>query len=357
MTVEELLSFLVEFDNTVQDVLRRIDRNRQGIALVVDSNRKLIDTLTDGDLRRAILAKIDLGASVAELLAKKKRNGFPLTAPTGTSAAELLGLMNGKGLRHIPLLDGGGRVVDIALLTELAKEQELNLRGVVMAGGLGTRLRPLTEDLPKPMLPIGGRPILEHIVEQFRASGIRRVSFTTHYKGEVIQDYFGDGSRFGISVGYTQEDQPLGTAGALRLLKDFDEPILVINGDILSRIDFNAFFDFHKEHNAQMTVAVRLHEVVVPYGLVETDGVAVTGLTEKPVIRHLVNAGIYLLNPEVRQYIPADRRFDMTDLIGRLLEEKRKVICFPVHESWIDVGCIEDYERAELAVSAELMKP
>jgi dTDP-glucose pyrophosphorylase/CBS domain-containing protein len=347
MTVEELQSFFVEVNTTVQDVLFRIDRNRQGIALVVDSKRKLIDTLTDGDLRRAILAKISLGAPVAELLAKKNRKGFPLTAPVGTSGPELLRLMNKSGLRHIPLLDASARVVDVALLTELAKEQELNLRGVVMAGGLGTRLRPLTEELPKPMLPVGGRPILEHIVEQFRASGIRRVNFAIHYKGKVIRDYFGDGSRFGISVGYTQEDQPLGTAGALRSLKDFDEPILVINGDILSRMDFNAFFDFHKEHHAQMTVAVRLHEVSVPYGLVETDGVAVTGLTEKPVIRHFVNAGIYLLNPEVRSYIPAFQRFDMTDLIERLVQEDCTVVSFPVLEYWLDVGRHADYEQAQ----------
>lgn len=347
MREEELLPFFVEVDTTIQEVLARIDRNRQGIALVADSQRRLIDTLTDGDLRRAILAKIKLTAPVSQLLAKKNGKAFPLTAPVGTKKPELLRLMNERGLRHIPLLNFSGQVVDIALLTELAKEQEINLRGVVMAGGFGTRLMPLTEAIPKPMLPIGGRPILEHIVEQFRAAGIRKVNFAIHYKGKMIQDYFGDGSRFGISVGYTEEDQPLGTAGALRSLKDFDEPILVINGDILSRMDFNAFFDFHKEHDAQMTVAVRLHEVSVPYGLVETDGVAVTGLTEKPVIRHFVNAGIYLLNPEVRSYIPMDRRFDMTDLIERLVEEKCTVVSFPILEYWLDVGRHADYEQAQ----------
>jgi NDP-sugar pyrophosphorylase family protein len=216
-----------------------------------------------------------------------------------------------------------------------------------MAGGYGTRLMPLTEAVPKPMLPIGGRPILEHIVEQFRAAGIRSVNFAIHYKGKIIQDYFGDGSRFGISVGYTEEDQPLGTAGALRSLKDFDEPILVINGDILSKIDFNAFFNFHKEQNAQMTVAVRIHEVSVPYGLIETDGVAITGLVEKPVIRHFVNAGIYLLNPEVRAYIPRDRRFDMTDLIERLVQQKCAVVSFPILDYWMDLGRHADYEQAQ----------
>jgi dTDP-glucose pyrophosphorylase/CBS domain-containing protein len=347
MRGEELNLFFVELDTTVQEVLFRIDRNRQGIALVADSKRRLIDTLTDGDLRRAILARISLSAPVSELLKRKNGKGSPLTARVGTDALELLRLMNEHGVRHIPLLDSGRRVVDIALLTGLVKVQESNLRGVVMAGGLGTRLRPLTEALPKPMLPIGGRPILEHIVEQFRAAGIRRVNFAINYKGKMIQDYFGDGSRFGISVGYTQEDQPLGTAGALRSLEDFNEPILVINGDILSRMDFNAFFDFHKEHKAQMTVAVRLHEVRVPYGLVETDGVAVTGLVEKPVIRHFVNAGIYLLNSEVRCYIPADRRFDMTDLIERLVQEKRTVVSFPILEYWLDVGRHADYEQAQ----------
>jgi dTDP-glucose pyrophosphorylase len=347
MREDELLPFFVQVDTTIQEVLTRIDRNRQGIALVADSQRRLIDTLTDGDLRRAILARINLSAPVSQVLEKKKSRTFPFTAPVGTSKHELLRLMNERGLRHIPLLNVSGQVVDIALLTELAKEQAKNVRGVVMAGGFGTRLMPLTEFVPKPMLRIAGRPILEHIVEQFRAAGIRRVNFAIHYKGNVIEDYFGDGSRFGISVGYTREDQPLGTAGALRALKDFDEPILVINGDILSRMDFNAFFDFHKEQAAQMTVAVRLHEVSVPYGLVETDGVAITGVTEKPVIRHFVNAGIYLLNPEIRSHIPMGCKFDMTDLITRLVQEKCTVVSFPILEYWLDVGRPADYEQAQ----------
>jgi len=213
MRGEELNSFFVELDTTVQDVLFRIDRNRQGIALVADSKRRLIDTLTDGDLRRAILARISLSAPASELLKRKNRKGSPLTARAGTSNSELLRLMNEHGVRHIPLLDATRRVVDVALLTELAKVQESNLRGVVMAGGLGTRLRPLTEALPKPMLPIGGRPILEHIVEQFRASGIRRVNFAINYKGKMIQDYFGDGDLVYFELGnardLARQGQPL----------------------------------------------------------------------------------------------------------------------------------------------------
>ena len=316
--------------------------------MVVDDERRLIGTVTDGDIRRAILVDFDLGLSVRTLLERREAapQPGPITAVVGTTETELLHMMNEHALRQIPLVNAVGQVVDLALLRVLAKDYELPLRAVVMAGGYGTRLRPLTEDLPKPMLPMGDRPLLELIIEQLRQAGIRQVDLTTHYKGERIEQHFGDGRDFGVEIQYVNEDQPLGTAGALSLLDTSDEPLLVINGDILTDVDFREILHFHRDQQADMTVAVRQYEIQVPYGVIETDGVAITGIAEKPAVRQFINAGIYLLNSEVCRFIPNGQPYDMPDLINRLIAEGLRVVCFPVREYWLDIGKLEDYHRA-----------
>ena len=225
------------------------------------------------------------------------------------------------------------------------------LQAVVMAGGFGTRLSPLTDELPKSMLPVGDRPILEIIIEQLRQSGISRVNLATHYKKDIIARHFGDGQAFGVEIQYVEEDQPLGTAGALSLLAASDEPMLVINGDILTHVNFRNMLEFHREHQADMTVAVRHHEYQLPYGVVTTDGLKIKSISEKPMVRHLINAGIYLLHPSVRQYIPSGQRYDMPDLIEKLLEDGRRVVSFPIGEYWIDIGQAEDYQKARADVA------
>ena len=207
---------------------------------------------------------------------------------------------------------------------------------------------PLTEEVPKPMLPVGGRPLLELTIEQLRNAGIRRVNLATHYKGDVISRHFGDGRDFQMDIQYVEEQQPLGTAGALRLLDSSDEPLLVINGDILTRVDFRAMLDYHRENVADMTVAVKEHEARLPYGVVDIKGINIVGISEKPVLHHFINAGIYLLNPQCSHYIPVDQPYDMPDLIGKLIEEGRRVVSFPIHEYWVDIGQAEDYQRAQM---------
>ncbi len=344
----DLERFLVEPTRSIQQVMEGIGE-AFGIALVVDQGRHLIGTVTDGDIRRAILAGVDLGQPVEVLLRDRKppARSRPVVALVGTSRARLLQMMGRTGVRHIPLLNKSGQVVDVALLDELVSNEELPLTAVVMAGGFGTRLRPLTDHVPKPMLPVDGKPLLEHIIEQLRLAGIRRVNITTHYKGEVIEEHFGDGSNYGVSIKYVDEKQPLGTAGALSLLGDSDGPMLVINGDILTRVDLRAMLDFHHQHEADMTVAVRQHEVHIPYGVVEADGVNIRGVVEKPVKRFLINAGIYLLAPTVYRLVPAGRRYDMTELIQDLISRGDRVICFPVPEYWLDIGHMADYARAQ----------
>ncbi|HEU5238359.1 MAG TPA: nucleotidyltransferase family protein [Pyrinomonadaceae bacterium] len=344
----ELSQIVVPPNCPVRQVIESIDRSAKGIALVLDEARHLIGTVTDGDVRRAILAGMDLDSPVDQLLAMRKAPfKIPLTAPVGTADATLLHLMTENTVRHIPLVDDEERVVDVAFMSELVKEYELPLRAVVMAGGYGTRLRPLTNDLPKPMLPLGTKPLLELIVDQLREAGIKHVNVATHYRGDMIAKHFKNGQDFGVDIHYVEEDRPLGTAGALGLLEESDEPLLVINGDILTRVDFRAMHNFHREHKAELTVGVRQYELAVPYGVITTDGVAVTGISEKPVLRQFINAGIYLLDPSVHRLIPNGQPCDIPELIEMLLSEGRSVVCFPIREYWLDIGKADHYDQAK----------
>lgn len=350
----ELERVTVNPNSSVRQVMECIDQSAKGIALVLDEQRHLIGTVTDGDIRRAILAGMDLELSISELLSQRQPvfASGAITAPLGTDDTALLHLMTENGVRHIPLVDPDGCVADISFLTELVKEYELPLRALVMAGGYGNRLRPLTEELPKPMLPVGNKPLLELIVEQLKHAGIRQVNVATHYKSEVIAEHFKNGEAFGVDIRYVKEDQPLGTAGALSLLEEVDEPLLVMNGDILTRVDFRALLHFHREHKADLTVCVRQYEFNVPYGVIDTDGVNVKGISEKPVVRQFINAGIYLLNPQVRRLIPNGQAYDIPDLIERLISEARTVVCFPIREYWLDIGKVDQYDQAKADIAA-----
>jgi dTDP-glucose pyrophosphorylase len=335
-----------------------MDRNAAGIALVVDDDGCLIDTVTDGDVRRALLAHTDIEQPVSALLDHKRSSPDhhpPITAPEGTLAADLITTMNAAVIRQVPLVDDDGRVTGLALLSDLVREYEQPLTAVVMAGGFGRRLMPLTESTPKPMLPVGGRPVLEHILDGLRSSGIKHVNLTTHFKGELIHGHFGDGADFGLDISYVNEDQPLGTAGALALLEQSDGPLLVMNGDVLTRVDFAQMHAFHAEHEAAMTVAVKAHEVEVPYGVIETDGSFVREINEKPRIRHFINAGIYILDPQVRGHIEPGEPLDMPQLVQRLVAAGLRVASFPVHEYWIDIGHYESLEQAERDLDAGKM--
>lgn len=355
----DLTPFVLAADASIRDAMSCIDRNAKGIALIVDGKTRLLATVTDGDIRRALLDRVEPDAQVSVLIDRKSQEPFPtpITAAKNTDVATLIELMTRNSLRHVPLVDDDGRLTGLAVLNDLVKEIELPLKAVVMAGGFGTRLHPLTEETPKPMLPVGGRPLLEHVIDQLRACGIRRVNLATHYLADTISDHFGDGSRFGIEIDYVNEEQPLGTAGALALLEHSDEPLLVINGDILTRVDYRAMLDFHHEYEAVMTVAVRREEVQLPFGVVESDGVRVLTLAEKPVVAHFVNAGIYLLDAATRRYIPEAGRFDMTELVERLLGAGETVVAFPIREYWMDIGQPTAYEQAERDVGSGKLEP
>ncbi len=248
-----------------------------------------------------------------------------------------------------------GDLVEFLLRRDLIQESQPNLSAVIMAGGYGKRLLPLTEEVPKPMLPVGDRPLLERTIEQLRRSGIRNVSLTTHYLSESIVRHFGDGEAFGVKISYSNEDEPLGTAGGLKLIKRPDGPFVVINGDILTGVSFEEMLNYHRSHGAEVTVGVRKYEMKVPFGVVECDDVRITQLREKPSLTVFINAGIYLLEPSACDYIPDGQRFDMTDLIKKLVDDGRTVVSFPIIEYWQDVGHLEDYQQAQADIRDDLL--
>jgi dTDP-glucose pyrophosphorylase/CBS domain-containing protein len=339
----------VSSEAPLREAMQRIDKNRRGAVLVVDAEGRLLDLLTDGDLRRAVLAGVDLDGPVRSLF--DRRAGSPYRAPVVARAesrpSEQRRLLRRHGIRHLPIVDGDDRVVDLVTLDELVPASENSFEAVVMAGGRGQRLRPLTDHTPKPMLPVGGRPLLEHTLTRLRDAGVQTVHITTHYAAEKITRYFGDGSGIGLDLHYLAEERPLGTAGSLRSLSRATSPILVINGDILTNMDFRSLRAFHQEQGAELTLAARHHEVDVPYGVVECRGARVTSLREKPRLSFFVNAGIYLVEPSALDLVPAEDAYQMTDLIDALIARNRRVASFPILEYWLDIGRPPDYQQAQ----------
>lgn len=335
---------------TLRDAVRLLNDNAAQIVLILSARGLLIDTVTDGDIRRALLNGLTLDSSLSELQQRREAH-VPVTARQGCGEAELHHLMQERQIRQIPILDKDGRVVDLVFL---GASEEIPVRAVVMAGGFGKRLHPLTETTPKPMLPVGDRPLLERILERLHDSGIRNVNIATHHLADSITQYFGDGKEQGLHIEYLHESQPQGTGGALRMVEETNEPLLVINGDILTNLNFREMLKFHRENQAVLTMAVRRYDVGIPYGVVESDGVHITALSEKPVFSFFVNAGIYLAEPSLLSLLPREGMVHMTDLVQRLLDGKKKVINFPIHEYWLDIGSVGDYERANLDMTAQL---
>lgn len=344
------LHITIPCDSSVHDAVLSINQNKSGIVMVVDSENRILGTVTDGDVRRIMLSGKGLECPVSEVLRMKKDSAYPnpVTVRVGTTPQKILLLMQEKAVHQIPVLDQDDRVVGLMVMDDLLPSVTGHgLEAVVMAGGAGTRLRPLTLDMPKPMLPIGDRPLLEVMIDRLKQSNIKNISISTNYLEEKIRDYFGDGAARDVNLRYLNEGQPLGTAGSLSLMDRPASTLLVMNGDILTSVDFQQMLMFHREHKAKLTVAVRQYEINVPYGVIEFDGSHLLRLTEKPTYSFLVNAGIYLIEPEAWDVIPKNTHFNMTNLIESLKDSEHNVVGFPVWEYWLDIGQLADYERAQ----------
>ena len=342
MTPDELKALTVGPDASLRAAIEAIDRSKRQIALVVESDGSLVATVTDGDVRRGILRGVDLDGSVDQVMHRA-----PTTITHGARDAETRRLIRDRKLQHVPVLDEAGRLVDLATVQDLFGVTPLGTRIVLMAGGLGTRLRPLTENIPKPMLPVGGKPILEQIIARFADQGFWRISISVNYRAEMVRDHFGTGEALGVEIDYIEEEQAMGTAGALSLLSNPpDEPFIVMNGDVLVALQFPELLAYHKEKSATGTLVVREYEQQVPYGVVRSSEGLMTGIEEKPVERYFVNAGIYVLSPEALSHLTPGVPLDMPDLLSSLVTDGQNVGVYPLRDYWRDIGRLADLEAA-----------
>jgi dTDP-glucose pyrophosphorylase len=330
------------------EAVRAIEVNLRRMAVVVADDGRLMGTLTDGDIRRHLLAGGSLDALVS-----KAMNHSPLVAEIGAGPGYLKDLMRRRNVLALPLVDGDGKFVRLVHLLDIEEgEPQANTASnfafaVIMAGGEGTRLRPLTEFIPKPMVEIGGVPLLERQIHRLAQAGIKRVYLSVNYLSHIIEDYFKDGRGFGLEVKYLREQVKMGTAGALTLLPEIpSSAIIVMNGDIFTSSDFASLYTFHTTHEAAITIAAIDHKVDIPYGVIKSDGHIVKALVEKPSERFLCNAGIYAVSPGALDRLSAGQHGNMTDLIDTCLREKMPVAVFPVHEYWNDIGTVADLQKA-----------
>jgi dTDP-glucose pyrophosphorylase len=335
---------LISPQATVGEAIRAIDQSGVQIALVVDAGRQLLGTVTDGDVRRGLLRGVGTGEAVAAIM-----NARPTTVPDDERPARVLDLMKRTTHRCIPRVDVAGRVTGVHHLGDFLHAEERSNTVVIMAGGLGARLNPLTHELPKPLIRVGSKPILETILDNFRDYGFRDFYFSVNYKAEMVKAHFGDGSRWGVSIRYLEEDKRLGTAGSLSLLPTVPtQPLVVMNGDLLTKVNFQQMLDFHTEHRAAATMCVREYDLQVPFGVVKLEGDRIVAVDEKPVQRFFVNAGIYVLEPDALTLVPRGTQFDMTTLFQLLTQRGQPTGAFPIREYWLDVGRLDDLERARL---------
>ncbi|MDF3003184.1 MAG: alcohol dehydrogenase [Bacillota bacterium] len=340
--MDEWKKILIPADTEIHKTIEMIDKNGMQIAFVIDREQRLLGTVTDGDIRRGLLKGIGLNRSVIEIM-----NQRPVTIPVMKNKKSVLQILKINKLRHLPVVDDSGIVIGIERLDDLIQPEKFEHWVVIMAGGLGKRLSPLTDHCPKPMLNIGGKPILETMLINLIEQGFRRFCVSVHYKAEQIQGYFGDGTKWGVEIRYIQEDVMLGTAGALSLFPvKTDKPILVMNGDILTKLSMDQMLAFHEAHQAQATVAVRSYDYQVPYGVIKASRDRLIGFEEKPIYSSLVNAGIYTINPEVIERIPKNTCFDMDQLLKKMLQEEAPLAVFPIREYWIDIGTMKEFDRA-----------
>lgn len=335
---------LVQPEMPILDALKRIERGSAQIVLVVDAERRLVGTLTDGDVRRAILRGVGLDSPVSTAM-----NASPLSAVDGVSQDAAVALMRERAIHQLPVLDAQRRVISLITLDAVLHAMREETTVVLMVGGLGSRLRPLTDDTPKPLLPIGDRPLLEITIDSLARQGFGRFILSVNYKADMFRSHFGAGDRFGVSVEYLEEESRLGTAGALRLLRERPAaPILVMNGDILTTLDARRLLMFHREQGVPATMCVREYEWQVPYGVVTmSERGRLAGFEEKPTRREFVNAGIYVLSPEAIALMPADGAVDMPALFELIGEKLGAPAVYPLREYWLDIGHAADLQRAQ----------
>lgn len=326
---------------SIKEALEVIDKGAIKVAVVLSDDGLLLGMLSDGDIRRALLKGMSLGDSIAGII-----NKHPVVANINDTKERILELANEKKLHQIPIISNG-KLVGIQDIREFLAPKNKPNKVILMVGGLGTRLRPLTNDVPKPMLDVGNKPILHTIVENFAKYGYTDIIMCVNYKSEIIKEYFGDGSKFGVKIEYILEHQRMGTAGALSLLqKRPKDDFFVMNGDLLTNVNFEYLHEYHKDSNALASICIRKYEMQVPYGVVNVRANKVTSIEEKPTQSFFVSAGIYMFSPIVLDFIPKGVFYDMPTLFSELLKHDFPIHPFPIREYWLDIGRMDEYRRA-----------
>ena len=340
--MKNIQNIKLSINSTIKEALNIIDKGAIRVGTVIDNKNKFLGVIADGDIRRALLKGYNLEDSIEDIYCKT-----PITSLYSESKEKIIQKAIKNQVYQIPIVDEDNHLVDIVNLATLLNVTKKRNRVILMAGGLGTRLKPLTDDIPKPMLKVGNKPILETIIKNFASHGFVNITISLNYKGEMIREYFKDGSDFGVNIDYIEENTRLGTAGALSLLQNIpNEPFFVMNADLLTDVNFSNLLDFHCFGNANATMCLREYEYQIPYGVVETEDSDIISIVEKPIKKFFVNAGIYVLSSTAFEFIPKNEFFDMPTLFNILIEKEKKVLSFPIHEYWLDIGRIEEYKKA-----------
>lgn len=328
---------------TIREAIATIEIGGQQIAIIVDSDGCLVGTITDGDIRRGILAGEKLDDTIRPLI-----NFNPLTMSESDDVNNVIELMRVNKINKVPVVDSDKKVVRVESIEDLNRSSRKENWVVLMAGGLGSRLKSLTEECPKPMLLVGGKPILEIILEALVQQGYYKFFISVNYLAEIIKRHFGCGKKWGVEIRYLEETKRLGTAGALTLLPSMpEEPVFIMNGDIISNINLNTLGEYHASQRGAATMVVRQYFQEIPYGVVNIQGKEICSIEEKPQHKFFINAGVYVINPEVIAHIPSDQFYDMPTLFKELVFKNIKASAFPIYERWIDVGRLEDFYRAQ----------
>ncbi len=341
-------TLLIRPETTMEAAIEVLDQGAQRIVLVVDTESHLLGTVTDGDIRCALIKHMPMDLPVQQIMCQT-----PKTAHVDWSRELILATMEKYELLQIPIVDNENRLLGLETLHDILKKRHRDNPVLLIAGGLGTRLYPLTQNCPKPLLKVGEKPILELILERFIEAGFHRFYISTHFMPEMIHAHFGDGNRWGVTIRYIHEEHPLGTGGSLGLLPhdEIDLPLFMMNGDLLTSMDFRSLLEFHQAQDAMATVCVREYEHRVPFGVMGFEGHRITSIVEKPIQRSFINAGIYLLSPEFTRSVVPGVRVDMPDLLQRHINQGRAVNMFPIHEYWLDIGRMDDFNRAQQDVT------
>ena len=343
MLKKDLSRILINPDDTLEEAIQALNSGGMRIVIVIDQNSKLLGIITDGDIRAALLEHKDMQTKAKEFM-----NSKPYLATEDESKEFILEKMHEKNILAVPIIDSKGRIKALETIHETIKTPTIENPVILMAGGYGKRLHPLTHETPKPLLKVGSEPILETIIKQLADFGFYNFFISTHYKSKMISDYFKDGSKLNVKIDYIHEKEPMGTAGTLTLLpEEFSKlPIILMNGDLATELDFKSLLRNHNESNSSITICVVEYDFQVPYGVIEMKKSKVKNIVEKPTHKFFVNAGIYIINPEVIAEFKDPSYLDMTDLLKDRIEKGNGINIFPLYEKWIDIGRITELNKA-----------